>query len=145
MCALKTALKECKIYGPLGDPEELPPASEVTLVPWEEVKASRVPAQSDIDAIPQVRSPLLPRGSYQFADRNQVMLDHGQDVWGETMELSMTAPKQTARPQEHGNRPTAEAAVAGQGGQHGGQAAPSTSGGGSAVPAAGVVALGNIQ
>lgn len=146
VCALKTALKECKIYGSAGDPEVLPPATEVTLVPWEEVKASRAPAPSDIDAIPQDREPLIPRGSYEFADRNQVVLDQGQDVFGETIELNMTAPKQTARPQERGKRPTAEAAVAGQGGQHGGQqAAPSTSGGSSAMPAAAVFALGNIQ
>ena len=45
-----------------------------------------------------------------------MVLDQGQDVWGETREVNMTAPKQTARPQERGGRPTAEAAVAGYGG-----------------------------
>jgi hypothetical protein len=142
ICALKTALKECKIYGPDGDPGALAPPSEVTLVPWEDVKASKAlaPSDNDIDLEPRI-----PRGEYQFADRNQIVLDQGQDVWGETREVNMTAPKQTARPQERRGRPTAEAAVAGHGGQHGGQGAPSTSGAGAAMPAAGFMAVGNIQ
>ena len=131
ICALKTALKECKVYGPSGDPAAAPPTSEVTLVPWEDVKASKALASSDIDAIPPVREPRIPRGEYQFADRNQIVLDQGQDVWGETREVTMTAPKQTARPQERVGRPT-EAAVAG----HGGQAA---------MPAAAVFAVEQIQ
>jgi len=108
--------------------------SEVTLVPWEDVKASKALASSDIDAIPQAREPLIPRGEYQFADRNQIVLDQGQDVWGETREVNMTAPKQTARPQERVGRPTAEAAVASHGG---------TSGAGAA--AAAVFAVEHIQ
>ena len=142
ICALKTALKECKVYGPPGDPAAVVPPSEYTLVPWEDVKASKAAALSDIDAIPQARKPLIPRGEYQFADRNQVVLDQGQDVWGETREANITAPKQTARPQERGGRPTAEAAVAGQ---HGGQAAPGTSGAGATMPTAAVFALEHIQ
>ena len=70
ICALKTALKECKVYGPTGDPGAIVPPSECTLVPWEDVKASKAAALSDIDAIPQAREPLIPRGEYQFADRN---------------------------------------------------------------------------
>ena len=129
------------VYGPSGDPAAVVPPSEYTLVPWEDVKASKALASSDIDAIPQAREPLIPRGEYQFADRNQVVLDQGQDVWGETREVNMTAPKQTARPQERG-RPTAGAAVAGQ---HGGQAAPGTSGAGATMPTAAVFALEHIQ
>ena len=105
--------------------------SEVTLVPWEDVKASKALASSDIDAIPPTREPRIPRGEYQFADRNQIVLDQGQDVWGETREVTMTAPKQTARPQERVGRST-EAAVTG----HGGQAA---------MPAAAVFAVEQIQ
>ena len=68
------------VYGPTGDPAAVVPPSEYTLVPWEDVKASKAPALSDIDAIPQTREPLIPRGQYQFADRNQIVLDQGQDV-----------------------------------------------------------------
>ena len=138
ICALKTALKDCKVHGPTGDPGAVVPPSEYTLIPWEDVKASKGPALSDIDAIPQAREPLIPRGEYQFADRNQVVLDQGQDVWSETREVNMTAPNQTARPQECG-RPTAEAAVAGW------QAAPGTSGAGATMPTAAVFALEHIQ
>lgn len=143
ICALKTALKECKIYGPSGDPAATAPPSEVTLVPWEDVKASKALAPSDTDVTPD-QEPRIPRGEYQFADRNQIVLDQGQDVWGETREVTMTAPKQTARPQDRGGRQTAEAAVASHGGQHEGQGAPSTSGAGVAAAAA-VFAVGNIQ
>ena len=142
ICALKAALKGCKVYGPTGDPGAVVPPSEYTLVPWEDVKASKAAASSDMDAIPQPREPLIPRGEYQFADRNQVVLDQGQDVWGETREVNMTAPKQTARPQERGGRPTAEAAVAGQ---RGGQAAPGTSGAGATMPTAAAFALDHIK
>ena len=127
ICALKSALKECKVYGPSGDPGAVAPPSEVTLVPWEDIKASKALASSDTDATLQDREPRIPRGEYQFADRNQIVLDQGQDVWGETREVNMTAPKQTARPpQERGGRPAAEGMFAGQGGPGG----PSTSGGG---------------
>ena len=68
------------VYGPTGDPAAVVPPSEYTLVPWEVVKASKGPALSDIDAVPQALEPLIPRGEYQFADRNQVVLDQGQDV-----------------------------------------------------------------
>jgi hypothetical protein len=139
ICALKAALKECKIHGPSGDPGAVAPPSEVTLVPWEEFKASK--ASPDADTLDN-REPRIPRGEYQFADRNQIVLDQGQDVWGETREMNMTAPKQTARPQQrHGDpRPTAESAFAGQGGQGG------PSGLGSAgVPAAAVFAVEDIQ
>jgi len=141
ICALKTALKECKIYGPSGDPAAAVPPSEVTLVPWEDVKASKALASADADLD---REPLIPRGEYQFADRNQIVLDQGQDVWGETREVTMTAPKQTGRPQERGGRPTAEAAVTSHGGPHGGPGAPGTSGAGPAMPAAAVLAVENI-
>jgi len=145
ICALKTTLNECKIYGPSGNPAAPPPPSEVTLVPWEEVKASKAPSSSDTDVTLQDREPRVPRGQYQFADRNQVVLDQGQDVWGETREVTMTAPKQTARPQERGGRPTAEGAFAGHGGQHGGQGAPGTSGASAAMPVAAVFAVESIQ
>ena len=144
ICALKTVLKECKIYGSAGDTAAPPPPSEVTLVPWEDVKASKVLASSDTDPTLHDREPRIPRGEYHLADRNQVVLDQGQDVWGETREVTMTAPKQTARPQERGVRPTAEGAFAG----HGGHDAPSTSSagpGGAGMPAAAVFAMENIQ
>lgn len=128
ICALKTTLKELKVYGPSGDPAVAVPPSEVTLVPWGDVKASKALASSDIDAIPQSREPLIPRGEYQFADRNQVVLDQGQDVWGETREVNMTAPKQTARSQGRG-----------------GQTALGTSGAGAAMPAAAVFAMESIH
>ena len=141
ICALKTALKECKVYGPTGDPAAAVPPSEYTLVPWEDVKASKALASPDTDAIPQTREPLIPRGEYQFSDRNQIVLDQGQDVWGETREVNMTAPKQTARPQpQERGRPTAEAAVAGYGGQYGWQAAPA----GAAMAVAAFVAAERI-
>ena len=54
----------------------------------------------------------------------------------------MTAPKQTARPQERGGRPTAEAAVAGQ---RGGQAASGASGAGATMQRAAAFALEYIQ
>ena len=144
ICALKTTLRECKVYGPSGDPTAAPPPSEVTLVPWEDVKASKALASSDTDAIPQIHEPLVPRGEYQFADRNQVVLDQGQDVWGETREVTMTAPRQTSRPQESGGRPTAEVVVADQGGQQGWQATPGTSGASAAMATVAFVAMENI-
>jgi hypothetical protein len=126
ICALKTSLKECKIYGPSGNPAAASPPSEVTLVPWEDVKASKSLAPSDTDVTLQDREPRIPRGEYQFADRNQIVLDQGQDVWGETREVNMTAPKQTARPQLRGGQQTAQGAFPTHTGQHGGQGAPST-------------------
>ena len=56
--------------------------------------------------------------------------------------MNMTAPKQTARPQERGGRPTAEAAVAAQ---HSGQTASGTSGAGATMPTDAVFALEHIQ
>ena len=41
------------VYGPSGDPGAVVPPSEYTLVPWEDVKASKALASSDIDAIPR--------------------------------------------------------------------------------------------
>lgn len=146
ICALKTTLKECKIYGPDGDPDAAAPPDEVTLVPWEDVKASKALASSDTDATLLDREPRIPRGEYQLADRNQVVLDQGQDVWGETREVNMTAPKQTARPKERGERPTAEGAFTGQGGQQGGQGAPGAPGtSGAGMPAAAALAMDHIQ
>ena len=114
-------------------------------MPWEDIKASKALASSDSL---QDREPRIPRGEYQFADRNQIVLDQGQDVWGETREVNMTAPKQTTRPQLRGGRQTAEGAFAGHTGQHGGQSAPSTSGavpGNAGMPAAALFAMENIQ
>lgn len=141
-------MKECKIYGPSGDPSAAAPPSEVTLVPWEDIKASKALASSDTDLTLQDREPRIPRGEYQFADRNQVVLDQGQDVWGEAREVNMTAPKQTAQLQARGGRQTAQGAFAGTTGQQGGHGAPSTSGGGpgnAGVPAAAMFAVQNIQ
>jgi hypothetical protein len=140
VCALKTTLKECRIHGPSGDPAAAAPPSEVTLIPWEDVKASKAPPSDTL----QDREPRIPRGEYQLADRNQIVLDQGQDVWGETREVNMTAPKQTARPQERGGRTTAEDVFSGQ---HRGQGGPTVGGGGpgAAAPAAGFFAVENIQ
>jgi hypothetical protein len=62
-------------------------------VPWDEVRAKKEKAAHP-EAV--AREPLIPRGNYQLTDKNQVVLDQGQDVFGEGRDLSMTAPKQTA-------------------------------------------------
>ncbi|KAG8835307.1 hypothetical protein FRC17_004089 [Serendipita sp. 399] len=122
ICALKVALKETKVFGPAGDPSAPPDPKEYTQIPWDEVKAKKERA-----AHPELypdREPLIPRGSFQLVDRNQVILDQSQDVFGEGKEMGMTAPKQTAGMRQRaaygygqpgtsappGGRPTAEGA-----------------------------------
>jgi hypothetical protein len=122
ICALKTALKECKIFGPGGDPNAPPDPTEYTQVPWDEVRAKKEKA-----AHPEAtaREPLIPRSNYQLTDKNQVVLDQSQDVFGEAKDMAMTAPKQTAGMRQRaaygygggvassgptGGRPTAEGA-----------------------------------
>jgi len=126
VCALKTALKECKIFGPPGDPNAPPDPTEYTLIPWDEVRAKKEEAAHPEQA---TREPLIPRGSYKLTDKNQIVLGQSQDVFGEGKELSMTAPKQTAgmrqraaylhgggvvRSDSNTGRPTAEEAFQGQ-------------------------------
>jgi hypothetical protein len=122
ICALKTALKECKIFGPSGDPNAPADPTEYTQVPWNEVRAKKEKAaQPEAD----IREPLIPRGNYQLTDKNQVVLDQSQDVFDEGKEMAMTGPKQTAGMRQRaaygygggvassgptGGRPTAEGA-----------------------------------
>ncbi|KAG8758778.1 hypothetical protein FRC14_007427 [Serendipita sp. 396] len=94
ICALKAALKETKVFGPSGDPSAPADPKEYTQIPWEEVKAKKEMAAHP-DEYPG-REPLIPRGTFQLVDRNQVILDQGQDVFGEGKDMGMTSPKQTA-------------------------------------------------
>lgn len=92
ICALKGALKDLKIFGPSGDPAAPADPKEYTQVPWDEVVAKKNQAAAQ----PTTREPLIPKGDFHLIDKNQVVLDQSQDVYGEGREMGMTAPKQTA-------------------------------------------------
>jgi len=62
-------------------------------VPWEEVRKKKEAAAHPEQA---TREPLIPRGTYALVDKNQVVLDQSQDVFGESKDMAMTGPKQTA-------------------------------------------------
>jgi hypothetical protein len=86
ICALKTALAELKIYGPSGDPSSDPGPQRVTMVPWETVQTK----QESVDEKKPGRSiqePNIPRGKWQLSDKNALVLDPSQDVFGETSEV----------------------------------------------------------
>lgn len=62
------------------------------MVPWDEVVAKKNQSAPQ----PTTMEPLIPRGDFQLIDKNQIVLDQSQDVYGEGREMGMTAPKQTA-------------------------------------------------
>ncbi|CAG7850530.1 Uncharacterized MscS family protein C2C4.17c [Serendipita indica DSM 11827] len=143
ICALKAALKETKVWGPSGDPGAVADPTEYTQVPWEEVKAKKEAAAHPEYA---AREPLIPRGTFQLVDRNQVVLDQSQDVFGEGRDMNMTSPKQTGGRGRVAfaptGRPTAEGVFAQQQGQASGaghSAAPAAAAGAAAGASAAIV------
>jgi hypothetical protein len=62
VCALKTLLAECGVYGPAGKPATGPKApAEYTLVPWDEAKRHK-----NAPAMP-TPSPTMPQGGWQLS------------------------------------------------------------------------------
>jgi hypothetical protein len=84
ICALKTAMSELKIFGPSGDPNAPATAQQVTLVPWETFQAASKKEDTGDAGLGDT-----PRGKWQLADKNTVMVDPAQDVFGETNEVRM--------------------------------------------------------
>ena len=108
ICALKTSLKDVSIYGPSGAPPPDAGPTQYTLVPWEE--AQHMPYTKEEDTGKGIMEPLIPKGAYQFQDRNAVILDDSRDVFNESSELHMTNPRQRVPP----HPPAGDAAGAGE-------------------------------
>lgn len=83
-------------------------------MPWEEVRRKKEAAAHPEQVS---REPLIPRGTYALVDKNQIVLDQSQDVFGESKEMSMTAPKQSVGARGRG----AGVGAGGYGGPVGGQ------------------------
>jgi len=88
ICALKASLQELKIFGPSGNPDKEPGPKKITMVPWGDSEKPKTKQASPS----QLQEPTIPRGDWQFADRNALILDSTQDVFGETEDLYRTNP-----------------------------------------------------
>ncbi|KZP03647.1 hypothetical protein FIBSPDRAFT_879262, partial [Athelia psychrophila] len=109
ICALKSAMKEVKVFGPKGDPGAIPDPVRQTQVPWEEVKhKAEVAARAGAKA-PDVDTK-MPVAGWNLADKNAVIEDVG-DVFGEADQLNMTNPSNHPPPGLR-QRPAALAAQA---------------------------------
>ncbi|KAF7967435.1 hypothetical protein HWV62_34337 [Athelia sp. TMB] len=87
ICALKSALKEVKVYGPKGDPSAVPAPVRQTMVPWEEVQHKEETAKRAEDKAPEVDTK-MPVEGWNLSDKNAVIKDVG-DVFGDSDDLNM--------------------------------------------------------
>ncbi|KAL4264733.1 Mechanosensitive ion channel protein [Pleurotus pulmonarius] len=92
ICALKSALAEVKIHGPKGDPDAEPSIARYTEVPWQLVKDEDQVRWKDQTQRPD--SEIAPVGGWRLRDRNSVLMDPSNDIFGEGDELRMTSPRQ---------------------------------------------------
>ncbi|KAF8629659.1 hypothetical protein AX17_005598 [Amanita inopinata Kibby_2008] len=99
ICALKTALAEVKIFGPKGDPDAPPSTTWYTKVPWELIEAEDQKAGEKSGRMSP--KPFSPPGGWRLADKNAALLDSADDVFGESKELHMTAPRRGLSDEGH--------------------------------------------
>jgi len=93
ICALKSALADVKIHGPKGDPDTEPGITRYTEVPWQQVQhQDRVRHETEA----QTPKSAVPVGGWQLADKNAVLLDDSNDVYGEADELHTANPRRDA-------------------------------------------------
>lgn len=85
ICALKAALAEVRIYGPMGDPQGIGPTSRHTLVPWDLISEEDRKREGS-DEIPH-ESIEQPLGGWNLTDRNAALADDSGDVFGESDEF----------------------------------------------------------
>ncbi|EAU91403.1 hypothetical protein CC1G_01892 [Coprinopsis cinerea okayama7 len=88
ICALKQALAETKIYGPKGDPSPAPGVTRYTEVPWDIIQAEDRKAAWEQTQQQQGDHPF--GASYQLRDKNAVIADPADDVFGERSETIST-------------------------------------------------------
>ncbi|TFK54216.1 hypothetical protein OE88DRAFT_1624688 [Heliocybe sulcata] len=71
ICALKTSLASCRIYGPKGNPDAIPAPSRYTQVPWEKVEEEdeKKLATERQDESKESRLD-MPKGGWQLTDKN---------------------------------------------------------------------------
>ncbi|KDQ53484.1 hypothetical protein JAAARDRAFT_209850 [Jaapia argillacea MUCL 33604] len=87
VCALKSAMAECLIYGPKGNPNPPPEISRHTVVPWEDVAAEdqqKKAADGKASAEPKAS---MPQGGWRLTDKNAAMADASQDIFGDDKDL----------------------------------------------------------
>jgi len=107
---LKNELKECKIFGPDGDPNAVADPQKVTLVPFESLAATSAPPPED----PK-------RSSYNLTDARAALLSPGTgDIFGADTEVRMPAPDTSV------SASAVDVRIAGQG-QSAGTSAPEAS------------------
>lgn len=74
ICALKSSMSKCKVYGPDGNPDAKAPPTPYTLVPYDDVKKEQEGAAGMPQPAPSghMREHTIPTG-YTFSDPNAVM------------------------------------------------------------------------
>ncbi|OBZ67098.1 putative MscS family protein C2C4.17c [Grifola frondosa] len=102
ICALKSSLEKVQIYGPSGNPHAKPPPSRYTLVPWDDVvkqeqETEQPQRQQSAGGLQELR---IPNANWALTDSNAVLLDSSQDVFDESDELHMAAPRRDTIPSD---------------------------------------------
>lgn len=108
ICALKTALGELKIFGPKGDPDGAPSTTRYTQVPWELIQAKD--REDAAKKLHQTQAH-VPAGGWHLRDKNDVIADPVDAVFGEVEEVRMTNPRRGLSEEGLRQRPTATQAV----------------------------------
>ncbi|KZT26735.1 hypothetical protein NEOLEDRAFT_1131748 [Neolentinus lepideus HHB14362 ss-1] len=93
ICALKTSLASCHIYGPKGNPDAIPAPTRYTQVPWNTVEhedEKKRAAEKHHDKESRLD---MPKGGWALTDKNAELAGDSEDVWGEGDELHMTNPR----------------------------------------------------
>ncbi|EPQ57543.1 hypothetical protein GLOTRDRAFT_74415 [Gloeophyllum trabeum ATCC 11539] len=93
ICALKTALADCHIYGPKGNPDAIPAPSRITLVPWDKVERDDEAKLATQQPDDKEAGPEMPKGGWNLTDKNAELAGDSEDVWGEGDEVHMTNPR----------------------------------------------------
>ncbi|KAL6310327.1 Mechanosensitive ion channel-domain-containing protein [Sparassis latifolia] len=89
ICALKTAMKQAKVFGPKGNPDATPAPERYTEVPWEDVAREDRKKESIHQPVGRLQESRVPTANWAFSDKNAVMLDDSQDIFDESEEVSI--------------------------------------------------------
>ncbi|KAF9820412.1 hypothetical protein IEO21_01421 [Rhodonia placenta] len=84
--ALKTAMQKAKVFGPAGDPGAIPAPDRLTLVPWEQIEAAdkkKLQKEEQEKKRGGVREMSAPTADWNLTDKQAIMMDDTQDVFGE--------------------------------------------------------------
>ncbi|CCM01460.1 uncharacterized protein FIBRA_03513 [Fibroporia radiculosa] len=97
--ALKSAMDKAKIFGPKGNPNAIPSAERVTLVPWEQVEAEdkKKLAKAEVEEARHQHSGSLqelraPSAHWNLTDKEAIILDDTQDVFGDANSVASISP-----------------------------------------------------